>query len=316
MRWPRLHQAVLEGDRAALALALSEGASVFELEPGMGNSALHLAVQRGDTELVSLLLEAGAPVNLQTPTHGVTPLMVAVWHRQPAVVAQLLAHPQINPQLVSHFGLTALGLTEFGAADSDPFGQQQSEQMAQLLAQYGHDRAQWEASQPLFLVITNPGLSEAQKRDKVTTLLANGAEVNACWPVDGSGNDGHTPLLIAAREGMASVVRALLEGGADQTLADHYMAAVPLHKAAYMGHAEVIELLAHFPGFHRVKDLQGPNNGYTPLHDAVWHGHRQAVLALLTHGVRTDLTGYDGQTPAQMAQALGYLEILSLLQSQ
>jgi uncharacterized protein len=110
-------------------------------------------------------------------------------------------------------------------------------------------------------------------------------------------------------------VARLLEAGADQTVSDHYMKAVPVHQAAYMGHAEVIRVLARHHGFREVADAQGPFNGYTPLHDAVWHGHTESVRVLLEAGVRTDLRGYDGRTPLELAREYGYEEMAHLLGS-
>jgi uncharacterized protein len=109
-------------------------------------------------------------------------------------------------------------------------------------------------------------------------------------------------------------VAALLAAGADQTLTDEYMHAVPAHKATYGGHAEVLQLLANAPGFDVVINAQGPFNGYTPLHDAVWHGHTACVRVLVDAGARLDLKGLDGKTPADLAQEYGYDDCLALLQ--
>ena len=105
----------------------------------------------------------------------------------------------------------------------------------------------------------------------------------------------------------------LLKAGADQTIPDHYMKAVPLHKAAYMGHAAVIQALSRFAGYSAVIDLTGPNNGYTPLHDAVWHGHLEAVQVLLETGARIDIRGHDGKTPRDLANEYRYVKIAKLL---
>jgi len=137
--------------------------------------------------------------------------------------------------------------------------------------------------------------------------------VNSISPVWSSGSDGHTPLLVAARDGNTEAVAALLASGADQTLSDEYMHAVPAHKAAYNGHTDVLKLLAAAPGFEEVLNLQGPVNGYSPLHDAVWHGHVGCVQILVAAGARTDLVGHDGKTPSDLAIDYGYPDCLALL---
>ncbi len=91
------------------------------------------------------------------------------------------------------------------------------------------------------------------------------------------------------------------------------MRAVPAHKAAFMGHADVMRALAEASGFDDIKDVQGPYNGYTPLHDAVWHGHVDTVRVLLAEGVRTDLQGWDGKTALDLAIEYHYDDIAELL---
>ncbi|GAA5524012.1 hypothetical protein Maes01_00564 [Microbulbifer aestuariivivens] len=127
------------------------------------------------------------------------------------------------------------------------------------------------------------------------------------------GNDGHTALLVAARDGLPLAVNALLARGADQTLTDYYMKAVPLHKAAYNGHAGVVRALVSAPGAETVLNAQGPNNGYSPLHDATWHGHAEVVRALLAAGADPGLRGFDGRRPLDLARAYHYPAIVDLL---
>ncbi|MGL4898436.1 MAG: ankyrin repeat domain-containing protein, partial [Shewanella sp.] len=107
----------------------------------------------------------------------------------------------------------------------------------------------------------------------------------------------------------------LLDNGADQTLPGAYMAAIPLHKAAYNGHAKMLRLLSQYPGYQQVLNAQGPNNGYTPLHDAVWHGHLEAAKVLVETGARLDLKGYDGNTPLQLAEQNGYSSLVYYLKA-
>lgn len=89
------------------------------------------------------------------------------------------------------------------------------------------------------------------------------------------------------------------------------MKATPGHKAAYMGHSQVARRLVENDNLEL--DAQGPYNGYTALHDAVWHGHTSTVRVLVEAGVRTDLRGLDGRTALDMAREYGYEEIVALL---
>ncbi|MGO4839985.1 ankyrin repeat domain-containing protein, partial [Rhizobiaceae sp. 2RAB30] len=144
-------------------------------------------------------------------------------------------------------------------------------------------------------------------------LLAAGADPNVTAPIHDSANPGHTALLIAARDGLAVAVHALLDAGAEITRVDHFMLAHPAHKAAYMGHADVMRVLAAAPNFERIANAQGPFNGYTALHDAVWHGHGETVRILLDAGVGLEPRGHDGRTASDMARDYGYHEIVLML---
>ena len=61
-------------------------------------------------------------------------------------------------------------------------------------------------------------------------------------------------------------------------------------------------------------NAQGPYNGYTAMHDSVWHGHREALQVILGwSGVRFDLRGLDGRTPEQLATDLGYADMAAMI---
>jgi Ankyrin repeats (3 copies) len=82
------------------------------------------------------------------------------------------------------------------------------------------------------------------------------------------------------------------------------MKATPAHKAGYMGHADVARLLVADPRLEL--DAQGPFNGFTPLHDAIWHGHTETARVYIDAGARLDLRALDGRTPLEMARDYGY----------
>jgi uncharacterized protein len=92
------------------------------------------------------------------------------------------------------------------------------------------------------------------------------------------GNFGSTPLHIAAIRGDVSVIRALLEAGAD----------------------------IDAPG----------EDGYTPLHDSVLQGHQEAVRFLLERGASREIRNHDGETPSKVAALRGDAEMMRLLGSE
>lgn len=314
MTLPALHQLITQGDLDGFTQALKSGADPNQLDTVMGNAPLHIAAQRSEIAFVKTLLEHGAFINLQVPKHGVTPLMVAVWHRKPAVVECLLADKYINVEISSHFGLKAQQLIDFGAADDDQFGQQQAKQIHALFEQHQNQQLKQQAAMEAFNIVTAASSSDQEKASRLRALSQQ-QTLNATSAITSSGNDEHTAVMVAARDGLVASLRQLMERGGDQQIPDHYMKAIPLHKAAYNGHAAVIELLAGYPGFQETLNAQGPNNGYTPLHDAIWHGHLKAAQALIDAGADTELRAYDGTTPLELAKQYQYQEIAELLGS-
>jgi ankyrin repeat protein len=88
----------------------------------------------------------------------------------------------------------------------------------------------------------------------------------------------------------------------------------PAHQAAYGGHHQVLALLRAHPDFIKIRDLQGPVNGYTALHNAVWHGSREAARLLLEAGADTAIKGWDGNTALDLARKYGYQDMVELLE--
>lgn len=313
MNLPKLHQSIISGDYDTFSALIEQGADVNQLDSEMGNSPLHIASQQSSTKWVLALIDAGAFINLQTPKHGVTPLMVAVWHRKPEVVTVLLDQPLINTEIISTFGLKAADLTEFGASEEDKFGMQQANQLKQIFIDYSARRSQYDSSLSAYQIVTDSALSDEQKAAKLNAL-EDWSSLNATSAVTASGNDEHTAVMVAARDGLVESLNILMEHGGDQTIPDHYMKAIPLHKAAYNGRTNVIKLLAQYPGFKETLNAQGPNNGYTPLHDAIWHGHTEAAKVLIEAGANTELVSFDGKTPLELAREYQYQDIVELLE--
>ncbi len=310
---PPLHQAAALGDFEKVKHCLELDASVHALDHYVGAAPLHYAAQGGNVECVELLLQNGAHLNLQCATHGMTPLMIAVWHRHIKLVEYLLALPQINKDIVATIGATAYDIIGFGIkGQGTSFDKDEITKMQQLF----HSASQQPQSNPLFEILLNISLTEIEKLTHLQEVLKSAKAshwINEVLPISSSGNDAHTPLLIAARDGLAKIVKLLLDHGADQTLVDYYMRSLPIHKAAYGGHTAVLEALVHDNKINIVLNAQGPFNGYTPLHDAVWHGHYDAARVLVEASAKTDLRGYDGFTPLELAKRYYYTELEDLL---
>lgn len=309
-----IHIAVAEGNIAEVERLISSGADVNKLDQLMGIAPLHIAVQRHDISMIKLLADNGAFVNLQSVRLGGTPLLLAVWHRNVEAVAYLLSLPDIDISVISAAGLTAQQFNRKGSYAEDGSLNEDVDAINKLFEAH-KQRIENESKHnaAIHRIVVSKSLDTRTKIEKIQKLIDSGKGVNAISPMLKQRTDFHSALLVAALTNQLSVAKLLLENGADQTLPGAYMAAIPLHKAAYNGHADMLKLLSQYPGYNKVLNAQGPNNGYTPLHDAVWHGHFDAVKVLVESGARIDLKGYDGNTPAELAVQNGYPKIAQYL---
>ncbi|WP_426131501.1 ankyrin repeat domain-containing protein [Pararhizobium sp. PWRC1-1] len=137
-------------------------------------------------------------------------------------------------------------------------------------------------------------------------------------PITGSRDDDYTPLGLAVREGHIDIVQALLDAGADIRRVIGLMKGTPVHEASFFGRADIVRLLtedrtrAGAPAFE--VDAQGPYNGLTALHDAVWHGHLDSAKALVEAGALLDLRTHAGLTPRELAVEYGYDKLVQFLE--
>ena len=73
----------------------------------------------------------------------------------------------------------------------------------------------------------------------------------------------------------------------------------PIHKATYNGRPDILKMLMEHPDIDL--NVQGPINGYSPLHDALWHGYTECAQMLIFGGARLDTRGHDGKLPLDVA---------------
>jgi len=143
-------------------------------------------------------------------------------------------------------------------------------------------------SQPLFDAV------HAKDIDAVRALIAQGADVDAILPGDGS------PLIEAARRGRLDIVQALLAAGADPNLAVRGDGA-PLIQAALSGHLEIVQALVE-RGANVEIFVPGDE---TPLINAAQAGSLPIVTYLVERGadVNRAVQANPGETRSPLSQA-------------
>ena len=296
--------AACQANPEMVKVLLEAGADLFAVDSRAGASVLHKACQGGSLEVVRLLIEAGAFVDWIAPTTGHTPLMDAIWFKWPTIVEYLLER-NAGLGITTHYGFTLAQHLKYeeGVTETAKQSLQQIRRMVEKRQQTDQER---EKTQKLMAAVTSGYLCA------VAELLASGAIVDERFPVLSGFNDAHTPLLVACRDGHTGIAKALLDAGADVNAVEPTFGAVPLHKAVYNGHADIVSLLVAAPKVNL--DFQGYTNGYTPLHDALWHGFADCAQILIAAGAKLDLRGHDGKTPLDIArETLGPDHALSRL---
>lgn len=139
----------------------------------------------------------------------------------------------------------------------------------------------------------------------VKWLLDSGAEI------DSMDNYGQSPLIWAVENEHSEVVNMLLAAGADVERKDDGKGQTPLIFATRRGHEKIVKSLLSWGA--NIESRDG-SYGQTPLLWAAESGHCAVVKLLLGAGADIEAKdGINGQTPLSSAARKGHLEIVQLL---
>ena len=141
----------------------------------------------------------------------------------------------------------------------------------------------------------------------VKLLVKAGAEVEA------ANKDGCTPLFMASLDrsagGHCGVVKQLLTAQANLEAVHVKSGWTPLLLASDAGHTSVVKVLLDAGA----ETMATCKNGKTPLSYASYHGHERVVKLLITAGANTGVTDKGGWTPEKWARQQGHVEVVCLL---
>jgi ankyrin repeat protein len=119
---------------------------------------------------------------------------------------------------------------------------------------------------------------------------------------------GRSSAVHYGTQSLPDVARLLLEHGVDiNGRGDD--GRTPLHVAAGYGNVEVLRVLLEHDANIGAEDTEGR----TPLHEAALNRHVELVGVLLEHGADVDAEDKKGETPFQIASLKGYRDIMKLL---
>jgi hypothetical protein len=143
-----------------------------------------------------------------------------------------------------------------------------------------------EFEQPLLQAVAEGNLEE------VTTLIANGANVNA----KDKNYSGITALFLAVERGNLEIVEALLNYGAKVNIRDDQKR-TPLMALEYGTTPEIVRLLLRYNAKVTAVDKEGNN----ALHIAAQNNEPEIIQLLINEGADLNAQNKEGQTPLMIA---------------
>jgi len=316
-----LMTAARTGSADLVRLLIEHGADVKAKETWRGQTALMWAIAENHLPVVRILLDNGADINAKTGK-GFTPFLFAVRGGDFDIVRALLA-AGANVNETGGEGTTALAIAIVNAHF----------ELASFLLDQGADpNVDMPGGSALHAVtrtrnyeygtVVRPPAVQTGTMDVLDftrKLIEYGADVDARIekPLPRQGGfdnnylrlNGATPFLIAARAADPTLMRLLLEYGADPTIATTDNV-TPLMVAAGMGYVqgqsigapearlEAVKLLLDLGADVHAKTLKLEE---TAMHGAATGGVNAVVEMLYEHGASLDAKDKDGTTPLMIA---------------
>lgn len=270
--WPALFHASNEGNTAVVRLLLQQPDLVVNWCDPDGRTALHAAAHHGREEVMRLLLnDERTDVNARDGG-GKTALHTATYNGRIEVVQILLAHRGIDFNSPDYTGRTPLQVSEALGYPTD-------------MLRAAVEKADLNARE---IASLKAAVSKAEQ-DRKDAIAAKKADDDA--------------IVQAANAGNLTVVRDMLRRGSDCN-GRSKLARTSLHVAAEKGHIDMVRLMISHPSLQiNLQDMYG----WTALHLATFHHHRDIVLLLLAAGIDTHIKDRNRKTALEMASEQGNL---------
>ncbi|XP_034948756.1 serine/threonine-protein phosphatase 6 regulatory ankyrin repeat subunit A-like [Chelonus insularis] len=341
-----MHIAALNGHSECANMLFKKG--VFLHMPNKkGARPIHIAAQHGHVKIIKTLLQHGEKVDVTT-NDNYTALHIAVENAKPAVVETLLGYGAEVHVRGGRFCETPLHIAaRISGGDRCTLMLLKSGARPNLTTDNGQTPVHLAASHgnltTLKLLLEDGGdpMHKSKNgetplhlacRDCKSLIVCNlidfvkarkGIDMATSY-VNSVTNEGASALHYAAQIKPSevlelgedrTVVRALLNNGADVSLKTKQMQETVFHYCALAGNNQVLqEMISHMSATEIQKALNQQNIiGWTPLLIASHYGHMTLITTLLENHARVDVFDLEGRSALHLAAELGNLEVCDAL---
>ena len=334
-----LMTAARTGNADVVALLVDGGARVDATEDWRGQTALMWAAAEKNAAAARVLIDAGADVSARSEA-GMTPLLFAARAGDIDTVRTLVA----GGANVNEAANDAIPRRRTEETDEESPPRLGSSVLATAIENAHYDLAAWLVAERADLNADGPrgtalhGLVRTRTCERTAmpcpersgtldslglaeVLLAHGADVNARLTANPPKNGtydynymslvGATPFFLAVKASDTTLMRLLLDHGADPTLANADNT-TPLLVAAGIGYIEGQILASEAQAFESVEMLVGlgedvntaNDQHQTALHGAAYRGTNSIAQYLIDHGAKLDAKDEQGRMPVTIADGV------------
>jgi ankyrin repeat protein len=268
------------------SLKEAAGGALMERAEG-GMTPLQYAAREGNIETGQVLLRAGADVNAAEPQHNFTPMLIAIYNGKYDFASVLIEHDANVNDGSLYLAIELRNMDTYSNRPNPPETDRTltaTDIIKKLLARGANPNQVFDKKPPQIqtqgTVVVPPGatpLYRAVKAADLTVmrmLLDKGANANLAI------KNGGTPLMLAAG------------GGPPRSQEDEVV-----DKAARADPVEVVKMILDAGA-----DVNAANDQEnTALHFAALRGNDKVVQYLVSRGARIDAKNKQGKTPAEVA---------------
>lgn len=252
---------------------------------------IHQAAQNGHLRVADALLRARPDCCDLRDEMGTTPLFLAsmLGHR---ATAELLLSKGADPN--------AQAVSDRNRGPLHNAAQCGHLEVVRLLLSHNAviDIEEDDQATPLWLACQDGHLEVAR------FLISRGANINAASKISGANS-----LYTAAQNGHTDVARLLVKEGALVDVLGGRLGSA-LFVASQEGHKDIVEFLLARGANPNDKRLE---SGDSPLHEAAYNGHVDALALLIKYGGHVDNVTASGWSPLMCASEGGHLKVVELL---